>query len=159
LRQGLPTRWSPEMRGAIFFLAAVSLLAQDSGRVYVYSRRDTPARSWLAISCDGKSLAGLKQGKFFAVKLPPGGHVFEAEGGVPFSADLRRGEDSYLRLDWNHGLGRAPISVLTQVDMAQARAEIRFLSYVDVKQIHSAIVFKADPTEMVAPQLRTREPR
>ncbi|MBZ5601497.1 MAG: hypothetical protein LAO79_04245 [Acidobacteriia bacterium] len=141
----------------IAILVAVTLSAGNIGRVYVYSRRDTPARSWLSISCDHAVAAEVKQGRFFAIDVPAGRHALFVERGVPVSFDVRPGEELFVRLDWNHAMDRAPIPVLLKIDAAAARREMRFLSYVESKKIHSDLVAKTDPSPAPEPRLRTRD--
>src|SRR5262249_7397914 len=104
-------------------------------------------------------IADLKQGKYFAMSLHPGRYTFHASNGVPLNIDVHAGQDSFIRLDWNHGMDRSPIPVMTMVDATQARSEMRFLSYVDGQKIHSALVFKQDPTDPAKRELRTRDPQ
>ena len=122
----------------------------------MYSQRETPARSWLRITCDGAAVAELKQGFFFALALPPGRHMLGLESGVPAFVDLRAGEDAFVRLDWNHGVGRAPIPVLKVVRPDRAHAETRFLSYIAAKRALSATVSKSDPRDAAPTQLQRR---
>jgi hypothetical protein len=77
----------------------LSLLAADSARVYVYARWETPARSWLPISCDGEVVAKLKQGTLFAIDVTPGRHNLGSDRGVPVFVDVRSGDEVFVRLD------------------------------------------------------------
>ena len=57
------------------FVAVESCLAKDFARIFVYSRRDTQARSWLAVHCGGAVAAELKRGYFFAINVAAGQHT------------------------------------------------------------------------------------
>jgi hypothetical protein len=135
---------------------AAALAAEDPTRIYVYARRDTAARSWISISCDNSVVAEVRQGTFFAVNVAPGKHALLTEGGVPSFVDLAAGKEIFVRLDWDYGIGRPPIAVFSQVDPADAQREMKYLSYVGVKRLHSSLVPKADPRQEVQPRLRTR---
>lgn len=130
-----------------------------SARVYVYAQRDTAARSWIAISCSGIVVAELRKGRFFAINLAAGRYTLSLEKGVPLSLDLRSGEESFVRLDWNYGIGRPPIPVLSKVRRTDARREMKYLSYIGVKKAHSSLVSRTDPIQPVVPRLRTRDER
>jgi hypothetical protein len=140
-------------------LALSTLPAGDPARVYVYARRDTHARSWLPISCNDVVASELKQGAFFAITLEPGQWTLSPEKGVPLSIDVRAGEDAFVRLDWNFSVNRPPIPVFAHVREVDARHEMRFLSYVPAKKIHSDRVSKSDPSPQRPPQLHTRDPK
>ena len=142
---------------AVALAIALSLSADDPARIYVYARRDTPARSWLPISCGGVVVAELKQGTFFAIDLASGRHALFLEKGVPLSIDVHPGEEFFVRLDWNYRIDRPPIPVLVKVVQAEARTEMKYLSYVSTKRVHSSLVLKTDPSPPVRPQLRTRD--
>ena len=131
--------------------------ADSSGRIYVYAQRDTPARSWLTIACDGKVVAELKRGCFFAVNVSPGRHVLEPQRGVPASIEVRESGEIYVRLDWHYELGQPPVPVLSIVQPEFAAGEIKFLSYADAKRPHSDTVPKTDPRPPVQPRLKTRD--
>jgi hypothetical protein len=131
-------------------------MAEDFGRIYVYAQRLTPARSWIPISCGGAVAAELKRGMFFAINVAPGRSVLSLEEGVPAFAEVRSGEDSFVRLDWHFEVGRPPIAVLSVVRADQARKEMMFLSYINAKKVRSTSVSKTDPREPAQLQLKRR---
>jgi hypothetical protein len=147
------------IRISIVAALAVTLQADDQARIYVYARRDTAARSWMSISCGSAVVAEIKQGTFFAITLQPGQYTFLGERGVPLSVDTHSGEELFLRLDFNYGVGRPPIPVLSKVRRGEARKEMKYLSYINPKRVHSGLVPKTDPSPSVQPELRRREPR
>lgn len=130
--------------------------AEDSIRVFVYSQRETPARSWMPIVCDGMRVADVKRGFFFVVNVSPGRHSLSVTDGVPVSVEASSGKEVFVRVDWNHELGRSPIPVLSRVEMERAKKEMRFLSYVDDKRIHSDAVPLRDPRPAENPSLKVR---
>lgn len=123
----------------------------------MYSQRETPARSWLPIACDGERIAELKRGFFFAVNLPPGGHSLSLRDGVPVSFEVRPAGETFVRLNWSHDVRRSPIPVLGLVPEEIANKEMRFLSYIEVKNIHSTAVSREDPRPANTPRLKTRD--
>jgi hypothetical protein len=141
---------------ATLLFLSVALMADDLAKVYVYARRDTAARTWLSISCDNLVVAELKQGAFFAIEIAPGRHAFLLENGIPLVLDAQTGQDSFVRLDWSYGIDRPPIPVLTKVLQPEARVEMKYLSYVNAKRVHSSLVPRTDPSPLYQPQLRTR---
>ncbi len=142
---------------AVAIALAVSTHAETPGRIYVYAQRLTPARSWLPIACDGAVAAELKQGMLFAIDAPAGRHALSTEKGVPTSVDVHPGEEVFVRLDWNHELGRSPIPVLTVVPAEHARKETKYLVYIDSKKALSASVPKTDPRGSTQLKLKTRD--
>lgn len=147
---------------AIALATALTLPADDPARIYlctrrVYSRRDTPARSWLSISCGSVVVAELKQGTFFAINIASGRYTLFVEKGVPVSVDARPGEEYFVRLDWDYGIDRPPVPVLSKVHQTEARGEMRYLDYIGAKRVHSDLVPKTDPREPLVPRLRTRD--
>lgn len=138
---------------------AVTLQADDQARIYVYARRGTAARAWMPISCGNAVAAEIKEGAFFAITLPPGQYTFLGGNGAPLPIDAHSGEELFLRLDWNYGLDRAPIPVLSKVRQDEARKEMKFLSYIGPKRVHSNLVSKTDPSPPVKLELRRRDPR
>ena len=141
---------------SIAFSYPFSTPAADSGRIYVYAQRDTAARSWLRITCNGEVVAGLKQAMFFAINVPPGRHTLDVERGVSTFLDVHSGEDAFVRLDWNYEMGRPPISILSVIHADQARKEMRYLSYINAKKALSSSVPKTDPREPTRLELKTR---
>jgi hypothetical protein len=142
----------------IFILCNQLVAADDLSRVFVYAQRETPARSWTPVGCDGENIAEVKRGFFFSVTLRPGRHLLSLEGGVPISIDVRSGVETFVRVDWNYDVRRPPIPVLSSVDEERAKTEMRFLSYVETKRIHSLAISKTDPRPTVSPQLKTTRP-
>src|SRR5438270_2241780 len=68
-------------------LAVTFLQADDQARIYVYARRGSAARSWMSISCGSAVAAEIKQGRFFAITLPPGRYTFLGGNGAPLPLD------------------------------------------------------------------------
>jgi hypothetical protein len=142
---------------AVGLATTVALSAGDPARIYVYAQRDTAARSWLPISCGSAVVADLKQGTFFAINLTSGQYELFVKDGVPVSVDVHSGEESFVRLDWEYEIGRPPVPVLVKVGQTEARSEMKYLSYVGAKRVHSSLVPKTDPSSPVQPKLRTRD--
>lgn len=136
---------------------APAAAAEASSLVFVYAQRATPARSWLRLACDGKTVAGLKRGYFLALRLSPGRHTLSLTDGVPISVETSPARESFVRLAWSHDVRRPPIPVLTSVAEETARQEMRFLSYVEPKRIYSAAVSGADPRPDEKPGLKIRQ--
>ena len=141
----------------IFILCTQLVAADDLSRAFVYAQRETPARSWMPIGCDGQNIAEVKRGFFFSMNLRPGRHLLSLEDGVPISIDVRPAVETYVRVDWNYDVRRSPIPVLSSVTEERAKKEMRFLSYVETKRIHSPTVSNADPRPSVSSQLKTRQ--
>jgi hypothetical protein len=136
-----------------------SLWAAEQRRIFVYAPFETPARSWLDVSCDGEVVAKLKRGTFFALTVPSGRHVLDIGAkGVPAVVDVAADEDLFVRLDWSYYRDRPPVPVLGVVDSDQARKEMIAVRYVDVDKVVSDSVAKADPREPSKLQRRDREP-
>jgi len=91
---------------------------------------------------------------FFAINVPPGRYALSAEASVPAFVDVRSGEESFVRLDWNFELGRPAIPVIDNVRPLPARKEMMYLSYINAKKVLSSSVPKTDPHE--PPQLRLK---
>jgi hypothetical protein len=144
---------------ALAVMSTFTLEADDQARIYVYARRYTAARSWLSISCGSAVVAEIKEGTFFAITLAPGQYTFFSEKGVPLPINGQAGEELFIRLDWNYGVGRPPIPVLSKVPQREARKEMKYLSYINPKRVHSSLVPKTDPSPPVQPELRRREQR
>jgi len=142
----------------VFVLLTPTATADDLSRVFVYSQRETPARLWMTIVCDGERIAEVKRGVFFAVNVRPGRHSLSLADGVPLSVKVRSGEEAFVRIDWSHDVRRPPIPVLNSVVEESAKREMRFLSYVDAKRIHSTAVPAVDPRQPENLRLKTREP-
>ncbi len=133
-----------------------SARAQGLSQIYVYAQLETPARSWLPISCDSTVVAKLKPGRFFAFDVAPGGHILSYEKGLPAFVEARSGEESFVRLDWRVEIGRPAIPVLQVVPPAHARNEMIYLTYIDAGKVLSRSVPRADPRELPQPRLRRR---
>lgn len=147
------------MRVLTAFILFVQLVAADELlQVFVYAQRETAARTWMPVGCDGENIAEVKRGFFFAVNLPRGHHLLSLKDGVPVSIDVRPGIETFVRVDWNYDVRRSPIPVLSRVAEERATKEMRFLSYVEVKRIHSPAVPRTDPRSSFSPQLKTRKP-
>lgn len=146
---------------AVVTVYLTPLSAGDAGgivsRVFVYSQRETPARSWTPIVCDGKTVADVKRGVFFAVNVGPGRHSLWIADGVPVTVEVLSGAEVFVRLDWDYDVRRSPIPVLNTVAGERAKKEMRFLRYVDTKRIHSTTVPGSDPRPAENPKLRSRE--
>ena len=146
----------------IAIIAAVTLMplpsarAEGLARIYVYAQSETPARSWIPISCDGTVVAKLKRGRFFAVNVAPGQHMLSDERGIPVFVDARSGEESFVRLEWHIEVDKPVISVLEVVPRGQAREEMMYLTYIDTGKILSKSVPKKDPRQIPRPRLRRR---
>jgi hypothetical protein len=139
--------------------SALALLAEDTARIYVYAQRDTAARSWIAISCGNAVVAELRRGTFFAINVAPGAYTLFVDNGIPLSIEAHSGEESFVRLDWNYAIDRAPIPALSKVGQSQARKQMKFLSYISAKRIHSDQVPKTDPSPPVQQELHRRDER
>ena len=144
-------------------LAVVCLLllsqnasAEELGRIYVYAQRETPARAWMTVFCNGSAAAEIRRGTFFAIDDSPGRHTLITDAGVPLTVEVVAQHDVFIRLDWHHQVGRPPIPAFLKVGGAQAESEMRFLSYVDKKRIRSDSVSGTDPRPPIQPRLRTR---
>ena len=149
----------PVVAAIITVACSASLAGGTTSQIYVYALRGTAARSWIAISCGKTVLAELKQGTYFVINEPPGQYMLSVEKGVPLSIDTRSGDPSFIRLDWNYGVGRPPIPVLAEVRQMEASREIKYLSYIASKRVHSSVVPKTDPSPPVQPQLLRRDDR
>ena len=146
----------------IAIIAVVTLMqlpstqAEGLARIYVYAQLETPAGSWIPISCDGTVVAKLRRGRFFAINAAPGRHMLSDEKGVPVFVDARSGEESFVRLEWHIEVNKPVISVLEVVPGGQAREEMMYLTYTDAGKILSKSVSKKDPREIPRPRLRRR---
>ena len=142
---------------AVALMTSASARAEDSARIYVYAQRETPARSWLPISCDGTVVAKLKRGRFFAITVTPGRHTLSDEKGVPVVVKARSGKDSFVRLEWLNGdVGGPSLPVLQVVSPGQAHDDMLSLAYVDASKVLAKSVPKADPRKPL-PLMRRSE--
>lgn len=130
---------------------------QDLARIYVYSQQETPARSWLLITCDGTPVAKIKRGRFFAINVAAGHHFLSSSKGVPLSVDVPRGGESFVRLGWQIDIGEPPILVFETVPPPVARNEMRFVVYIDSKRVMSSSVSKTNPRPPPEPRLKRRD--
>ncbi len=71
--------------------------------------------------------------------------------------DVRSGEESFVRLEWKHEIGRPAIPVVSKVRPTEARREIMYPSYVNANKVHSSSVPKIDPREPPQLWLKTRD--
>lgn len=127
----------------------------NAARIYVYAQFETPARSWLLVSCDNDGVAQLKRGMFFAIDATPGRHVLSiGDKGVPAAIELHAGEELFVRLDWHYERDAPPVPALHTVPHDVAHKEMLNLKYIDADRILSASVPKADPRGR--PQLKPR---
>lgn len=140
----------------LLLVASLPGLADDTARVYVYARRETEARSWIAVSCGGAVAAEVKQGHFFALTLMHGRYALSVENGVPLAIDAAAGEDSYVRLDWHYQVGPPPIAALSKVRPDEALREMKYLAYVPSKRLRSSLAARSDPRAPVQPRLKSR---
>jgi hypothetical protein len=140
---------------AISLLAALLFAqAEPLGRIYVYAQVETPARSWLPISCDNAVVAKVKRGRFFAVDVVSGRHVLSMAKTVPVFVDVRPGEESFVGLGWQMEVGRPPLPVLQAVQPSHAHTEMIDLAYIDSNKALSKSVPRIDPRR--PPQLKSR---
>lgn len=112
--------------------------------VFVYAQRETPAKSWLPVICDGGPAAQIRRGYFFAIDLAPGRHWLAPRDGVPVSIDVRPDAEMFVRLNWSHDLRRSPIPALGVVPAETAILEMRFLRYVDTKRVEATQVSRTE---------------
>jgi hypothetical protein len=128
-------------------------------RIYVYVQRETPARSWLPISCDGSVVAKVKQGKFFAINVAPGRHMVSPERGIPVFIDVRSGSEAFVTVGWRNGErgGPAiPFLVWEVVAPSVAERDLTYLTYIDEDKVLSKSVPKTDPRKLRQLQLKRR---
>ena len=151
--------WAFAVIASVTLTAAISAAAEDRGRIYVYAQRQTAARSWLPISCDGAIVAELKQGMLFAIDVPAGRHTLGTQTGVPGFVEVHGGEEAFVRLDWDYEVGRAPIAALGAVRPDQGRKEIIFLSYIKANKVRSSSVPRTDPRQPPEVRLKGRDER
>jgi hypothetical protein len=145
--------------GLVFCVGAWSQTKENSGphaQVYVYANWESPEHKWIDIACDDETVAKIKAGRFFVMKLPPGRHAVSARDGIPVFIDARSGEKSFLRLGREID-GQTVMPVLTKVDSTQALKEIVHLAYIDAAKVLSNAVLQADPGDLwQQPRLKTR---
>ena len=144
-------------RWAALLLLAFTAQASDQGRIFVYAQRETPARSWLTVTLDGKPCADIKRGYFFTLNVDAGRHTIALGQGIPLTIEVRHGEDSFVRLDWNHGQGRGPIAKFSRATAERARSEMRFLAYIDAERARAPETARSDARAPEQPRLRVEE--
>ncbi|MGI9070321.1 MAG: hypothetical protein ACR2JB_03065 [Bryobacteraceae bacterium] len=130
---------------------------QELARIYVYAPREMRARSWLLMLCDGTVVAKIKRGTFFAINVTAGGHILSARNGVPSFVAVGAGDESFVRLDWQIEIGEQPTLVFDNVPAGVARNEMRFVVYIDSKQVMSSSVSKTDPRPTPELHLKRRD--
>jgi hypothetical protein len=118
---------------------------QELARIYVYAQREIPVRSSLLILCDGRPVAKIKRGTFFAINVTAGRHILSASKGVPLFVDVPSGNESFVRIDRQIEVGEPPSLVFDSVAARVARNEMRFVVYIDSKEVMSNLVPKPDP--------------
>lgn len=147
----------------IALIALITLLTSASGvadgpaRIYVYADRNTVARSWRPISCDGTVVAKLKRGTFFAINVAPGRHVLSDGKSVPAIIDVRSGEETFVRLDWVFLEGEPATPVFSKVAASVAARDMIYLPYIDANKVLSISVSKTDPRTPPQLRLKTRD--
>ena len=142
---------------AVVLCGAKPCAAEDAGRIYVYSKFRSAAKSWMPVALDGEAVAKLKQGRFFAVRAAPGDHVLELVGqGVPLTLAMPAAGDLYVRLGWRGTQGGPRIPIFHTVRPEHARTEMVNLGYIPADKALSEATSKSDPRP--APTLQTREP-
>lgn len=140
-------------------MSAALAPASAQATVVVYAVRLSEARSWTLVRCNGAAAAELRRGSFFELRLDAGRHLLEIDGGVPLVLEAKPGEEHFVRLNWNHQVGRAPIAVLSAIGKEAARRELMHLVYVEARRIHSPQVTPHDPRPVETPHFSKREAR
>lgn len=148
-------------RDFLFRCGALWMSAPEDGgeipaRIFVYAQRQTPMRSALDVTCNGSAVARMRKGSFFALTLPKGRHTIGIESGVPVTVEVRTGDETFVRINWNQHVNRSPIPVLSVVPAERARQEMKFLSYLAAKNIRSESVERRDPRTPEEPTLKRR---
>jgi len=90
------------------------------------------------------------------LNVVPGRHVLSRENAVPAFVDVKAGSESFIRLDSHMEIGQPATPVFSKVHPDVARQEIRFLLYIDMKQVLATSVSRADPRTPPEPRLKTR---
>jgi hypothetical protein len=78
------------------------------------------------------------------------------KGGVLSFIDLKPGDEAFIRVASQVNLGQPTVLVLDKVTPKLAGKEMRFLSYIDGKQVLSISVSKIDPRRPPEMHLKTR---
>jgi hypothetical protein len=127
-----------------------------AAEVYVYEQRTAAVTSWVEVTCDGRPSASIKAGYVFALQLDAGRHTLTLKDGVPVTIQVAASEPTFVRLDWNMSVTRAPIPVLSPVTPAQARRDLEFLTYIPKDKIFSPQVLREDPRRTEYKELKHR---
>jgi hypothetical protein len=130
---------------------------QQTARLFVYAQRETAVRAWQPIWCDGSLVAKIRRGTFFAINVDPGRHVFTLEKSVPAIVDVKAGDESFLRLDSKVELGQPTVLLFYNAPAKVAAIEMRFVVYIDAKQVRSGSVSRIDPRAAPEPRLKARD--
>jgi hypothetical protein len=130
---------------------------QELGRIFVYAQWEAPVRSWNPIFCDGVVVAKIKRGTFFALNVTPGRHLLARKNGAPTIVNMKAGTEMFVRLDQQVRVGEPTVQVLDTVPQVVAPKEMRFLVYIDAKQVLSPSVSKADPRPPKEMHLKRRD--
>lgn len=130
---------------------------QELGRIFVYAQWEAPVRSWRPISCDGVAVAKIKRGTFFVLNVAPGRHLLTQKNGGLTIVNVIAGTEAFVRLDQQVEIGEPTVQVLDIVPRVVAPREMRFLAYIDAKQVLSPLVLKADPRPPKEMRLKRRD--
>jgi hypothetical protein len=144
---------------AAAILAPRSLPADNPTRIYVFAAWELPVRSWVPILCDGRVVAKIKRGRFFAINVAPGQHILSEQDGVPAFVDAHSGEDAYVQLQQHvedSSSGESVIPMFQIVAANEARKQIIHLAYIGADKVYAPSVSKEDPTRSWQPQVKTR---
>jgi hypothetical protein len=137
-------------------LSAEVTQSQEPAQIFVYAQRETSVRSWQPIWCDGTLVARIKRGGFFVINVAPGRHVLQQSKGVPAFVEAGSGDEKFVRLGFQIENGEPRVLVFDKVHPDVANNELRFLSYIDAKQVLSPSVSKIDPRPRPEPHLKVR---
>ena len=101
--------------------------------VYVYRApgKGDDAKDKVPVYYDGKEVASVASGRFFAIYVEPGKHAMSVGGATaaPFTLDYKRSEEYYLRVESAPTAGAA--ARLAPVKFEQGSPEIRQLSPIE----------------------------
>lgn len=93
---------------------------------------------------------------FFAIDVAVGRHILSSDADVPAFIDIGGGDESFVRLSWPQKIG-PPTLVLEKAPAVVARKEVRFVVYIDPKEVVSTSVPKTDPRVTQEPHFKQRE--
>jgi hypothetical protein len=144
---------------AAAILAPRALPADNPTRIFVFAAWELPVRSWVPILCDGRVVAKVKRGRFFAINVAPGQHILSEQDGVPAFVDARSGEDVYVQVQQHvedSSSGKSVIPVFQVVAPNEARKQIIHLAYIDADKVYAESVPKDDPNGSSPPQVKKR---